>query len=266
MKYIIYIVMIMLLCNIVLAVPPFTQTSSGDLTIEYPLIDYFKQNTARTFNFHVANSTTIITNTSATCTAEIYNVNGSHIFTKKIIPFDGYDFYINANAGNFSEIGLYSIVTYCNTSSQAGISKAAFKVNPTGTEYTTSQAILHIIFIITASAVFILVLIGAVKIPYNNPRNPDGAVIGLNQLKYLKIICIVFSYIIFTFTIGLVRGLTYNYVYEIGVYRLFNWMFWIMFSIMWPTIVVTLLLLLINLLEDKKIRKALVRGIDLDER
>lgn len=139
-----------------------------------------------------------------------------------------------------------------------------FIVTYTGTEYTTSQAILHLVFIIASIAVFVLCLYGAIKVPYRNPRNPDGIIIGVNQLKYLKIIFIVFSYILLVFIVGLLRGITYNYIAEIGVYRLFNWIYWIMLSFMYPIIVFTLILLLINFLVDKKLNKALIRGIEIE--
>lgn len=162
--------------------------------------------------------------------------------------------------------------TFCSTNSlgeyiydyfdaEGNVYVNSFTITPNGTEITTAKGIIYIVFILASLFVFVIVLYGAVKLPYYDTRDNDGYVIGINDLKYVKVFLIAMSYILFLFIIGLLRGITAFYVYEVGVYKFFNWIYWIMLSFLYPIIVCSFLFLIILFLQGKRMKKALERGI-----
>lgn len=162
---------------------------------------------------------------------------------------------------NTTNIGQYIVSGHGNPDSTPTTWAYDFDITPTGYELSTSGGILYVVFIIASLIIFLLSLYGAIKLPFGNTRNEEGRIIGMNELKYLKIFLFAVSYISLMFIIGLLRGVTYNYINDLGVYRFFNWIFWIMFTLMFPIMVVSIFVALINFVQDKKINKALQRGI-----
>jgi len=136
-------------------------------------------------------------------------------------------------------------------------------VNPLGQESTTSRAILQFVILIILFFFFILSLIGSIKIPFKNYKNPDGVIIGVNEIKYLKIILIVVTYILLMFIFGISRRIAETYLLQEGLERVFNWMFWLMFSFMFPIIILSFVLIIIYAVDNKKIKKALRRGVPI---
>ena len=62
---------------------------------------------------------------------------------------------------------------------------------------------------------------------------------------------------------AILRQVTANFLYFDSASRLFNWGYWIMLSFIWPIIVVSLIFALILFIQDKKLNKAIRRGIPI---
>jgi len=189
-------------------------------------------------------------------------------------PFDSMP---NITNKEMTKQGLSFNYTFCNTdvlgnyiydyfsdeSICGGGCENDFTITGTGTQLSTSQAILYFVFLIAAIGIFILCLYYAVKIPYKNQRDEEGFLISVNDLKYVKIFLIGGCYLLLLLISGLLRGITSNFIPEIGVAGLFEWIFWILLSFMYPIIVCGLIFALIIFLNDRKLTKALERGIPI---
>jgi len=248
------------------AVPPFqTSTTTDGCFVEYPKIDTFKIGTQTAFNFHISNVTSgkAFTNTTHSCEFHLYNKLGEHI-ARMQAAYDGLDFEVTAPASNFSQYGEMSYIFYCNNSYSGCLASAPMEITPNGFTITTAQSNIQIIFFVASVFVFLLCLLGAIKIPWSNPRGEDDKIIGINELKYVKLFLIVMSYIVFLLIMAMLRGILFNYIYDIYVYKFFNWAYWILMSGMYPIIVVSLILALIHLLTDKKIRNDIERGLSFE--
>lgn len=159
---------------------------------------------------------------------------------------------------NTTDIGIYNYGYY----DEAGNTYYDFFIiNYTGTEFTTAQAILYIIFLAGAIFLFVLMIVGAVRFPWKNNRGNEGEIISINNFKYVKILFIALSYVALMFIFGLLRGITAFYIPEIGVDKLFNWVYWLMLSFLWPLIIIFFVIGIVNYLTDKKLMKALARGV-----
>lgn len=172
--------------------------------------------------------------------------------------------YFNYTVYETDIVGEYSVSTYC-VGSDYGYSTFVFKVTPTGKELSSGDGLIYLISLFASILIFCFCFYGALKIPYKNQRNDENHIIGINDLKFVKIILWCFSYVIFLFIVGILRGITANYITDVKFYNFFGWAYWILLSFMWPLIVVSLLLMVVLFIQDKKIKKALERGFPYEE-
>lgn len=197
------------------------------------------------------------------CTLSIVYPNGSVMVENNLTSFSkGYAnftlFPYNTNIP-----GEYNGEMECNNGADYGFSTFNFKITPTGTELTTAQGLINIIFLISSFIIFTLCFFGAVHFPFGNNRDYDGAIISINDFKYVKVFLICITYVMLLFIVGLLRGITYSYLWDLGVYKFFNWIYWILFSFLWPLMICMFLFSLILFINDKKINKALRRGLPI---
>lgn len=177
--------------------------------------------------------------------------------TKRVMDF-------NYTFTNTSAVGEYDVRGYCVYGSDvAKPFTGYFIVNYTGNKETTSGAILHFVALIILFLFFVISLIGSIKIPFKNYKNPEGVIIGVNELKYLKIILIVITYILLMFIFGISRRIAEIYLLQEGIKNVFNWMFWILFSFLFPILIISFILIIIYVVDNKKIRNSLNRGIPI---
>lgn len=166
------------------------------------------------------------------------------------------------NYTNTSTLGTYTFSwnPSCKDCAEVNCGNS-FEITPNGYTLSTSQGILYIVFIIGMFGAFILLFYGAIVIPYKNQRADDGSVVGINQMKYLKIFCIIFSYLCLMFISGMLQSIFSNFLLFDNASQFFYTIYWILLSLLFPGIVLSMLFMFINFLNDKKINDALMRGV-----
>lgn len=274
MKYLFILLAAILLISIASATPPFSSGSGAvaGCEIRYPAIESIKSDTGFDFNFHVFNLTdgAPVNQSLFKCNFHLYNQTGDHVaglFVQPDPPSEhgvGNEYALRFNGANFSSPGQYSYIFQCNWTNNGCYVSAPIEVTPTGKIFDTQTSIISGIFFFLMVIIFIFTLYWAIVIPYNNPSNSEGQIIGVNQLKYLKVICIALSYVELMFIFGIMKGTISNYLYWYDVSGFFNWGYWILLSCLWPVIVISLLIALINFVTDRKIQASVLRGINYE--
>lgn len=199
--------------------------------------------------------------TSATYNITISYPNGSTFINNKVAtPLGQGAFNYTVN---FLIIGTYKIQSFCYDGTYSYSNNEEIEITSTGTILSVSQAIIYFVFLIAAIGLFILCLNYSIKIPWSHQRNEDGEVIGINDLRYLKMFLVVSTYIMLMFVSGLLRSITANFIPEIGVSLFFEWVFWIMLSFMYPLIIISFIVGIILFLNNKKLQKAISRGFPI---
>lgn len=221
---------------VVSAQPPFiaSETDSGYI-IEVPAPDALKQNTPYKLHLHIYNVTNgfALTNVSPTreCFVHIYNSTGNHQFTGRMLYDGAYDFEVMVAGGNFSRVGIYPYVTWCNSSSQGGFYRDYFTVTATGSILTLNNAALFGVgilallaltvfslvfatreenalalrlFFVMLSAVFLFGL-SATAFMAAGYIPADGAVVEL-PILFMWVSGIIFIILLFLLLIGTIRG------------------------------------------------------------
>jgi len=167
------------------------------------------------------------------------------------------------DAVNNSKLGNYIYDVTCTTGLSNKTESFEYEVTTTGGDFSIAQSVVYVIFLIAIIGAFCLSLYGSIKIPFRNQRADDGRIINVNDLKYLKIFSIVISYILLMFAFGVTRSILANYLYLGGAHTVFTWLYWLLFSFLWPLIVISLLLTVVYYLQGLKISEALERGVPI---
>ena len=161
---------------------------------------------------------------------------------------------------NTTSLGTYQVNGLGDPSGVNEIFVYDFIVTVSGTILSTSQGILYMIFLLLSLIFFFLSMYGAIIIPFRNYRSEHGYIIGVNDLKHIKVFLIAISYLLLMSVFGFARGISANFIPEIAFYKLFNWLFFFMLSLLYPIMVVSLLFIVIMFFQDKRLKNDLERG------
>lgn len=190
--------------------------------------------------------------------------NSTPLVSNVVMSLRTSEFNYTLQANYTSMIGNYKISGICGDGGQIITWNYDWKITPNGSELSVPQGILYLVFLIAAIGIFLLCLYYAVKIPWKHRRDEEGYIIGVNDLRYFKLFLIVICYIVLMFSAGLLRGITANYIPEIGVSGFFEWIFWIMLSLMYPIIICAFIIALIIFLTNRKLYEGIKRGLPLE--
>ena len=256
------IILALLVIPLVIAPPKQTFVGTEGFSMSFPEFEVIRHGTNFNLSIYIYNSSNGMPISDAGCRLRSHNITGERVFDTNLTQHIGgtneYGVYLQTA---FADAGFYSFDIGCNNTNIGGFVSGIFEINESGYELTTANALIYMLGIFGMVGFFLILLYGAMKIPYRNPPNADGQVIGIHEYGYLKIFCIVFSYIILMWTFGMLEFVLRNFEIGNGINEAFNFGFWVMFSFMWPLIVVSFLLVLVNYLNRKKFLKALERGV-----
>ncbi len=199
---------------------------------------------------------------SATCNLTIqFPNNGSYLLNNIALT--------NLGNGDFNTtiifplLGDYQREVNCQDSGQNDTLNDLITITQTGSVISTAQGIIYIIFLAVLIFLFLLCLAGAIYLPWDHGRTEEGSIVSVNDLKYLKIILFVFSYLSLMFIFGIMRGLTANHLFLTGFSGVFNVIYWILFSLLWPLIVLSIIIMTVAFLKNLEIKESILRNIPL---
>lgn len=138
-----------------------------------------------------------------------------------------------------------------------------FNINGIGSEITQAQSILYLILLAGLFIVLIFTIWGAIIYPWRNPRNDDEEIIGINDLKYLKIVLWVFVYLEVMFFMMILRNISGGYLIGEGTYTFFNIVYTFLLIGLLPFFPLLIFYTIIIWISDKKTLKAITRGLPI---
>ena len=138
--------------TLVSAQPPFQQSTGTEqgLTLRFPPVSAIKIGRDVTSHMHVYNSTNdlILTNTTVTCFADLYNSTGNHLLRGQM-SWDGIsDFELLILGGNFTINERQSFIIWCNSSTAGGFVSGGFDVTSNGMEFDNNHLLTTIFLIL----------------------------------------------------------------------------------------------------------------------
>jgi len=111
-----------------------------------------------------------------------------------------------------NETGFYT----ANGCSNLGCWSYPFYVTINGDNFDTSQSITYVILLVITLILLTAFIILSIKIPYENEKqtkeNGDILITKVTKTKYVKLVCIWFSYGLFLWFLTIITGLVNNYI------------------------------------------------------
>jgi len=149
----IFSIIFIIVLNNVIAVKPGTQISEGDniLEIRIPQADHIQQGADVHVNIHVFNKTTGLSVGEAagiSCYVDLYNQTGAHFISVAELDRDGIEFELDISGSNFTTLGAYSFMIYCNNSILGGFVSGGFEVTTTGEDHEINNLALAFLIVI----------------------------------------------------------------------------------------------------------------------
>lgn len=200
---------------IVSALPPqAVQSSTGTLGFEiaYPKYSTTKQSTDFDLFLHVFNSSNGIPMNTGSCQIHLYDGSGEDILEKELSK-TGYEYNVLIKGGNFSNLGIYSYIIYCNSSIQGGFVSGLVEVTTSGVDNSTliDNKVVYSLF-------FIIIILGIIVFRISN--NQESLItLFLTVLVILYVILSTIAYNVMSnaYTNGLRVVLQTNFYLSISV-------------------------------------------------
>ena len=169
----------------------------------------------------------------------------------------------NGNAFNYSfcntsKVGTY---TYGYIDNDGNPYSNSFEITNNGFTSTTSNGLIYLVFLLAAIGLFGITLYGALKIKWTPDKDPDGHILNINKIRYFKPFLFAMCYIELMWIFGILYSISFNALQnDSGISNLFYWAYTLMLYFLIPIAICTLLFCLIVFLQDKKLRKRIIRG------
>jgi len=265
--YILLIVAIILisLSFVVSAQPPFQQSpqDAGYLIIETGWPEYHKIGEDLYIHTHVHNGTDGLQVTSdISCFYHTYNhqiKGGEHIDTGILTQY-GAGYYNYTDGGLLNVTGQYSVLIWCNSTTEGGFSKYTFEVTYSGVSISTAQAILYGFFIF----IFVFFMVSLVFIintlPSSNTRNEEGQILSISYLKYARSALWFVEWILLIGILYISSNLAFAYLSdELFAQTLFV-LFRIAFGLTPVIVIVWIVWIFVRMFHDRELQQLLNRG------
>ena len=143
-------------------------------------------------------------------TSFVFVPNSTTIISNVVMTRDGseYNYSVDpqVNVGEYNVNGVGDI---------NGINTAwSYKVfiTKTGTTLTTSEAVLYIILVVSVFFFFLLSLWFTTIVPYSNKINDKNEIVQVTRLKYVKLMFVLITYVLFVWFLNTLIGLSENFI------------------------------------------------------
>lgn len=153
-KLLIFVMLLLLLPVVSAQGQQRSSINDPGLEVSSPLLEYVKEYTPLTFNFHVYNATGfLVNNATVQCEFHLYNSSNAHIIDTTNISFSGNDFEYIVNSSTLTR-GEWSFLVTCNDSNVAGFSSSSFLVTKNGFELQDNEFGWVILVVMSVAALF----------------------------------------------------------------------------------------------------------------
>lgn len=191
----------------------------------------------------------------------LYPNSSFAINTNTIMTKNGDEYNYSFTQAN--TIGQYLVYGYCDENGVRTNWAYDFTITTTGDNLSGSQSSLYITMLVIAICLFLLCGYGLFKLPWSNTRNDDGEIIGINDLKYLKMFLAPMGYVLALWIMWIGWNLSYGYLSYSLMANFFKTFYYIMLYGMIPLLILFVTFLVVKYVEDKKIEKLIGRGLTI---
>jgi hypothetical protein len=159
-------------------------------------------------------------------------------------------------------IGEYCWWYECGNSIESATGKICFDVTNTGTTLDASKGIIYILIFVISLLIFAGLMIIGIYLPVSNKKDEmTGYILAVNNLKYFKMICLGFAYLIALFIVYFSWAMSYSFLDLDFVTTILRMIMTIQLVLVLPLFILFTYLTLANAIRDSKIQDLLSRGL-----
>lgn len=162
----------------------------------------------------------------------------------------------------FTEKGFYNLNQFCYDGIYNYSSSDIIEVTGTGSDLSTAKVFAYILIFFILLLAFIILLVSGIYLPVSNSRDEmTGYILAINNLKYVKLLCLSFAYLIAVFisffSYSIARAyLDFDFLTSISYFA-----FIFLTGLILPFFIMMTYLLITNWVKDNKIHELLMRGL-----
>jgi hypothetical protein len=216
------------------------------------------------FHFQAFNRTdgSPLTNSTTNCTLHFYNITGVHLIKQNTTFEPPYDFFMNIGGGNFTDVGVISYIIFCQaTDGTGGFTSSSYRVNSAGVELDVARAVIYIGLLGILVFIFLATTTGITLLPASNTRDDEGRIMDINNLKYLRSVLWVFTWVLLMAIMFVSSNIALAYLGSDMMGQLFFTFYKVMFIVSVPMLIVWGLYFFVRIIEDKKLKALIERGV-----
>lgn len=220
----------------------------------------YKVNEAVDLKVRCFDSNNTLCLSSATCFIDVDAPDGDNIVSNGSMTRQPTFYNYTLNNTDVDELGRYGVVARC-LGSQDGFSTFTFIITQTGEVLSDAEAKLFLGLLFMAVVLFCLCLLGFIRIPYENPRSDDRLIIGIQHLKYVKILMGYFAYLLLVFISFMLWTTAASYLFLDVAALWFKFVFYALVGTLFPLTVAFVIFGFIRFALDRNIQRGIRRGI-----
>ncbi len=162
-----------------------------------------------------------------------------------------------------SVLGIYENTVCCQNATSGDCNTFYYKITGSGRELRTSDSLVYFLVLLGSVGAFLLALYAAIMIPWRHPRSPAGYISAINYLKHFKLASALIAYLLLIWVFNIFITITNNFLFLDNSFNFFSMMYTILIIGLMPIVMGTVLIIVINLVYDRRIKRFLDRGIKL---
>jgi len=164
---------------------------------------------------------------------------------------------------NTDSLGTYVYCTLGDVSGTDTVACKDFEITPQGYVVTTGQGMIYLGGSVFVFILFLISLYFAISIPWADARGGDGSILYIDYKKYLKFVMWFVAYLCLLFFFFVGKGMSYAFLKSTEIFGFFNVGGTILLIGLAPVLIVSSVFLIFSVLTDKKISRAIERGIPI---
>lgn len=219
----------------------------------------FKQEEEVNFRFRCIDTAGEFCGSATVITLSLEAPNGSNVFDNSSMTSNPTFFNHTLST---ADTGTYQTLIFV-PGNENTTTEFTYQVTVTGEVLTTAGSTLFFGIFIIAIILFCICLLGFLRIPYENPRSDDRLIIGIQHLKYVKILMGYFAYLMLIFISFLLWTTAKSYLFLNVAELWFKLIFYGLIGTLFPLTVAFVIFGFTRFALDKNIQKGLRRGISV---
>ncbi len=152
----------------------------------------------------------------ANCTfnniSSVTSPNSTELISNVLMTKIGTNYNYTLLKNNTLEIGSYNVNGFGDPNGINEIWAYSFDVTKTGKVLETSESLIFILLTVAVFIFFLLSFYFAIVTPYSNEVDGQGMVIRVTKLKYVKLLFIMLSYLLFIWFLNTLIGVSENFL------------------------------------------------------